>query len=108
MIIKKIILGIFFTAFLTGCAQNAALLGPIYTLSANGNIYQAGFGYGSNKAITGVTGKSAGENIKELIIIKKEDSELEKLVKTQIKKTRKKLNLTKIKPTLEKTKNFKE
>ena len=95
MMIKKIILGIFFTAFLAGCAQNAALLGPIYTLSATGNIYQAGFSYGSNKAIAGFTGKSAGENIKELIIIKKEDSEFEKLVKRQIKRTRKKLNLIK-------------
>jgi len=94
MIIKKIILGVIFTVFLNGCAQNAALLGPIYTLTTTGNIYQAGAGYASNKAITTVTGKSTEENIKELIIIKKDDSEFEKLVKRQIKKTRKKLNLT--------------
>ena len=95
MMIKKIILGIFFTAFLAGCAQNAALLGPIYTLSATGNIYQAGASYGSNRVITSFTGKSTAENIKELIVIKKSDSEFEKLVKRQIKETRKKLNLTK-------------
>ena len=95
MKIKKIILGIFITAFLSGCAQNAALLGPVYTLSATGNIYQAGASYGSNKVITSFTGKSTTENIKKLIIIKKDDSEFEKLVKRQIKDTRKKLNLSK-------------
>tara|TARA_B100000787_G_C15997618_1_gene208639 strand:- start:171 stop:455 length:285 start_codon:yes stop_codon:yes gene_type:complete len=93
--IKKIILGIFFTTFFSGCAQNAVLLGPIYTLSATGNIYQAGASYGSNRVITSFTGKSTAENIKELIVIKKSDSEFEKLVKRQIKETRKKLNLTK-------------
>ena len=95
MIIKKIILGIFFTAFLSGCAQNAALLGPLYTLGTTGNIYQTGFSYGSDKAITSYTGKSTAENIKDLIAIKKNDSEFEKLVKRRINKTRKKLNLTK-------------
>ena len=95
MMVKKVILGIFFTVFLSGCAQNAALLGPIYTLTSTGNIYHAGASYGSNRVITSLTGKSTGENVKELIVIKKNDSEFEKLVKRQIKKTRKKLNLTK-------------
>ena len=95
MKIKKIILGIFITAFLSGCAQNVALLGPVYTLSTTGNIYQAGASYGSNRVITSLTGKSTAENVKELIVIKKDDSEFEKLVKRQIKETRKKLNLTK-------------
>ena len=95
MKIKKIILGVFITVFLSGCAQNAALLGPIYTLSTTGNIYQAGASYGSNRVITSLTGKSTTENIKELIVIKKDDSEFEKLVKRQIKDTRKKLNLSK-------------
>jgi hypothetical protein len=90
--IKKIILGVFFTAFLSSCAQNAALLGPVYTLSTTGNIYQAGLSFGSNKVITSYTGKSTVENIKDLIIIKKNDSEFEKLVKRRINKTRKKLN----------------
>ena len=95
MKIKKIILGIFITVFLSGCAQNAALLGPIYTLSTTGNIYQAGASYGSNRVITSLTGKSTAENVKELIVIKKDDSEFEKLVKRQIQDTRKKLNLSK-------------
>ena len=91
--IKKIIFGIFFIAFLSGCAQNAALLGPIYAFTSTGNIYQAGISYGSNKAITSFTGKSTGENIKEILAPKKKDSELKKLVKKQIEETRKRLNL---------------
>ena len=90
----KIILGIFCIAFISGCTQTA-FLGPIYTLTSTGNVYHAGLSYGSDKAITTITGKSPGENIKGLIVIKKEDSEFDKLVKKQIKKTRKKLNLTK-------------
>ena len=90
----KIILGIFCIAFISGCTQTA-FLGPIYTLTSTGNVYHAGLSYGSDKAITTITGKSPGENIKDLIVIKKEDSEFDKLVKKQIKKTRKKLNLTK-------------
>ena len=95
MIIKKLILVIFLASFLGGCAQNVALLGPMYTLSSTGNIYQAGLSFGSNKVITSYTGKSTAENIKDLIIIKKNDSEFEKLVKRRINKTRKKLNLSK-------------
>ena len=41
MIFKKILIGIFLLGFLSGCAQNAALLGPAYTLSTSGNIYHA-------------------------------------------------------------------
>ena len=92
--IIKIILGIFFTAFLSGCAQTA-YLGPIYSFASTGSVYHAGLSYGSDKAITTLTGKSPGENIKDLIVIKKEDSEFNKLVKRQIKKTREKLDLTK-------------
>ena len=80
-------------ALLGGCAQTTRLLGPIYTLSTTGNIYQAGFSYGSDKAITTFTGKSSIENVEDLLKAKKQDSDLRKLVKKQIKETRKKLNL---------------
>ena len=92
---KKIIIGIFFLSFLNGCAQNAALLGPVYTLATSGNIYQAGLSYGSNHAVTKITGKTTTENIKKILEADEEDSEFEKLVKKQIIETRKKLNLTK-------------
>ena len=94
MILNKIIIGLFFLSFLSGCAQNAALLGPAYTLATSGNIYQAGFTYGSNEIITKSTGKSMVQNIKEGLVPKKEDSDFQKLVKRNIKKTRKKLNLS--------------
>ena len=44
---------------LGGCAQTTAVIGPLYTLSTTGNIYQAGLSYGSDKAITTFTGKSS-------------------------------------------------
>jgi len=95
MIIKKLILVIFLASFLGGCAQNVALLGPMYTLSSTGNIYQAGLSYGSDRAIKSLTGKSAAKNIEELIVDKKDDSEFVKLVKRRVKETRKKLNFIK-------------
>ena len=94
MILNKIIIGLFFVCFLSGCAQNAALLGPAYTFATSGNIYQAGLTYGGNEIITKSTGKSMAQNIKEGLVPKKEDSDFQKLVKRNIEKTRKKLNLS--------------
>ena len=94
MILNKIIIRLFFLCFLSGCAQNAALLGPAYTLATSGNIYHAGFTYGGNEIITKSTGKSMVQNIKEGLVPKKEDSDFQKLVKRNIEKTRKKLNLS--------------
>ena len=94
MILNKIIIGLLFVCFLSGCAQNAALLGPAYTLATSGNIYQAGLTYGGNEIITKSTGKSMAQNIKEGLVPKKEDSDFQKLVKRNIEKTRKKLNLS--------------
>ena len=94
MFLKKIIIVIFSVSFLNGCAQNAALLGPAYTLATSGNIYHAGFTYGGNEIITKTTGKSMAQNIKEGITPKKKDSDFQRLVKRNIEKTRKKLNLS--------------
>ena len=95
MIIKKLILKISILALLTGCVQSTALLGPIYTLGTTGNVYQAGLSFGSEKIVTTFTGKSSLENVEDLLKAKKQDSDLRKLVKKQIKETRKKLNLNK-------------
>ena len=94
MFLKKLIIMIFLVSFLNGCAQNAAILGPAYTLATSGNIYQAGFTYGSNEIVTKTTGKSMAQIIKESITPKKEDSDFQKLVKRNIEKTRKKLNFS--------------
>ena len=96
MIIKKIILGIFFLCLLNGCVvQSTTFLGPIYAYGTTGKVYQAGFSYGSDKRVTSLTGKSTVENVDNLLKIKKQDSDLRKLVKKQIVETRKKLNLIK-------------
>ena len=94
MVLKKIIIGIFLASFLSSCAQNAALLGPAYTLASTGNLYQAGFTYGSNEIITKTTGKSAAQNFKEVLVPKKDNTDFENLVKRNIQETRKKLNLS--------------
>ena len=94
MILNKIITGFFFVSLLSGCAQNASLLGPAYTLATTGNVYHAGFTYGGNEIITKTTGKSAAENFKKVLTPKKDDTDFEKLVKSNIEKTRKKLNFS--------------
>ena len=100
MILKKIIAGLFLLFFLNGCVQSAALLGPVYTLTSTGNIYQAGLSYGSNQAIKNITGKTPTENIKSLIDNKKmkiEEKEKQEeffaLVKSRIEKTSKIIQL---------------
>ena len=95
MIIKKIILRLSIVTLLNGCVQSTALLEPIYTFGTTGSAHQASFSYGSNKVITTLTGKSSLENMEDLLKKKKKDSDLRKLVKKQIKETRKKLNLIK-------------
>ena len=94
MIKKKIVLGICCLCLLYGCVQSTAFLGPAYTLGTTGNIYQAGITYSSNHAISSLTGKSTGENIKNILQVKDKDTDFQKLVKKRIKETRKKLNLS--------------
>ena len=100
MSLKKIFAGLFLLFFLNGCVQNTALLGPVYTLAATGNIYQAGLSYGSNQAVKKITGKSPTENIQSLVDNKKKKIEEEKkqeeffaLVKSRIEKTSKIIQL---------------
>ena len=100
MILKKIITGLFLLFFLNGCVQSMALLGPAYTLTSTGNIYQASLSYGSNQAVKKITGKSPTENIKSLANsqkIKAEEKEKRDkfyaLVKSRIEKTSKIIQL---------------
>tara|TARA_B100000767_G_C19524611_1_gene433933 strand:- start:87 stop:374 length:288 start_codon:yes stop_codon:yes gene_type:complete len=94
MIFRNLVIGTFLLTVLSGCAQNAALLGPAYTLATSGNVYHASFTYGGSEFVTKTTGKSVTQNLKEALAIKKEDTDFEKLVKKNIKKTRKILNLS--------------
>ena len=53
--------------FLTGCLQSSALLGPGMTIISTGNVAQAGFHYGANKAVKKETGKYPITHFKETI-----------------------------------------
>ena len=95
MIHKKIIFWLLVSAFLSGCTSPTAMLGPAYTLTSSGNIYQAGLTYGSNEMITRQTGKTPIENIQELSVNKKniqkqtlKSEDFYILVKNKIDKTR--------------------
>jgi len=66
MINKKIISGIFILSFLGACTSPTAMIGPVYTLSSSGNIFQAGLNYGSHEMITMYTGKTPIENLQEI------------------------------------------
>ena len=51
---------------LGACTTPTAMLGPAYTLSSSGNIFQAGLSYGTNEMITTYTGKTPIENLQEI------------------------------------------
>jgi len=94
MIHKKIIVVLFSVIFLAGCSSPTAMLGPVYTLSSTGSVFQAGLSYGSNEMITMYTGKTPIENVKEISSnqknIQKKTLESEDffiLVQNRIKKT---------------------
>ena len=94
MILKNFAIAVFSFVYLSGCAQNASLLGPAYTLATSGNIYHAGFTYGGNEIVIRTTGKSASQNLKEVLTSQKKDTEFKKLVKKNFYQTRKKLKLS--------------
>ena len=73
MILKKIFISISFLCILSGCAQNAALLGPAIAGASTGSIYQAGLSYGSGRVIKKITGKTSMEYIKSILHVKKKN-----------------------------------
>ena len=94
MIHKKIIFVLLTMIFLTGCTSPTAMLGPAYSLTSSGSVFQAGLSYGSNEMITMYTGKTPIENVKEISSnqknIQKKTLESEDffiLVQNRIKKT---------------------
>ena len=93
IIFKKILLSLFIISTLAGCAQNTALLGPLYTYGSTGSTFQTGLSYGSNEAVTIFTGKSPAKNVGEILQANKRDRALRKLLKKRIVESRKKLNL---------------
>jgi len=104
MIKKKIIFLFFSCLLLGGCASPTAMLGPAYSITSTGNVYQAGLSYGSNQMITYYTGKTPIENLKEITLSDNENSNIQKnalesedfeaLLTNRIKKTRSIINLS--------------
>ena len=101
---KKIILCLFLINFLGACTAPTALIGPAYTLTSSGSVYQAGLSYGSNQMITMYTGKTPIENLKEITSKQSKTDNIKKrtlesddfyiLVKNRIKKTGKIIELS--------------
>ena len=60
---KKILLILVSVAFLEGCAQTTALLGPAITIGSTGNVMQAGLSFGTNILVKETTGKTTGEHL---------------------------------------------
>tara|TARA_B100001741_G_C16232477_1_gene450131 strand:+ start:205 stop:522 length:318 start_codon:yes stop_codon:yes gene_type:complete len=98
---KKVLFFVTFIILLNGCAQNTALIGPAITVATTGNVYQAGFTYGTNEAFKKETGKDAFNYVSELVdannskarVVKKNeiDEDFIALVEASIKNTREKL-----------------
>ena len=89
---KRIIIFLLSLLFLNGCVQSSAFLAPAITVASTGNVYQAGFQYGTSKAIKKETGKDTVEYITSVLNPPKEKTvseELIILVENRIKKTRK-------------------
>ena len=64
--IKRLILIIFFLGFLNACGAPTAMLGPAYTLTSTGSVFQAGLSYGSGELVKKQTGKTTIENLIEI------------------------------------------
>jgi hypothetical protein len=93
-LIMKIVITILALLLFNGCAQNASLLGPIYTIGTTGNALQAGASYGTSQAIKKIRNKTVSKKINVLLKKKelndnlKEDSnEFFKSIKKYVKKS---------------------
>ena len=72
---KNIFFILFTLIFLTGCAQNLALLGPAISVAKTGGIHQAMIGGTINHGIKNETGKDVSEHVMNLIDIEIENQE---------------------------------
>ena len=80
---------------LSGCIQSTTLLGPGVTIATTGNIMQAGFQYGANKAIKKETGKDVITHLKDVVEEEQDNKKIELTIKdiatNTIEKVKKKL-----------------
>ena len=95
MFYKKIIFTLSLLVFLGACTAPTAMLGPAYTLTSTGNVFQAGISYGSSELVTMYTGKTPMENVIEIASTDKnniqkktlESEDFKNLVISKVKKT---------------------
>ena len=64
---KKILLLLVSSVFLSGCFQSIAFLGPAITGASTGKIYQAGLSYGTNMIMEQATGKTTSEHMLDIL-----------------------------------------
>ncbi len=100
---KKIAFILMSLILLTGCVQSSAFLGPAITVAATGNMFQAGFTYGTNEVFKKETGKDTIQYVSSLLELEDKNllepkdkkvtinKDLIALVESSIKKTRQKL-----------------
>ncbi len=85
--------------FLTGFVQLTSLLGPAVTIFSSGDIFRAGGQFIIDKHVKQTTGKNSLTLVKDEVIKKNDQNnlnkELKKLIEKRIKITRKKLDLKK-------------
>ena len=91
----KIYLLIVVSLSFSGCIQSTALLGPGVTIATTGNVMQAGFQYGANKAIKNETGKDVLTHLRDVVEEEQDNKNLELKIKdiatNTIEKVKKKL-----------------
>jgi len=95
MFYKKKIFTLSLLVLLGACTAPTAMLGPAYTLTSTGNVFQAGISYGSSELVTMYTGKTPMENVIEIASTDKnniqkktlESEDFKNLVISKVKKT---------------------
>ena len=91
----KIYFLIVISTSLSGCIQSTALLAPGVTIATTGNVMQAGFQYGANKAIKNETGKDVLTHLRDVVEEEQDNKNLELKIKdiatNTIEKVKKKL-----------------
>ena len=77
---KKVIFVVIATVFLNGCFQVLALVGPVASGVATGNIYQSAVSYYVSYGVRKTTGKTIIENV---IDLNKKSKDKEKIAKIE-------------------------
>ena len=92
----KILFMLFSLAYLNGCIQSTALLGPGITIATTGNVLQAGFQYGANSVIEKETGKNTFEHFQNAVENQSKDKKFQEkftnLVENKFELARERLN----------------